>query len=264
MTDRWAKGEAYERYLGRWTAEVAPLFVRWVGSASPVHWLDVGCGTGALTRAILEFDTRNTLLSIGADPSQGFVRTARALVEDRRARFVVAPAEQLPFGTGAFDAVVSGLVLNFLLDPHRGLREMIRVCRPGGTVAGYVWDYTGQMWLLRHFWESAFDLVPEARDLKEVGRFALCRPEPLRELFAAADLSEIQVEPLGSTAEFRDFDDYWEPFLAGQGAAPSFVVSLPEPTRLALAEVLRQRLPARADGSITLALQVWAVRGRVR
>jgi hypothetical protein len=140
---------------------------------------------------------------------------------------------------------------------------MTSVSRLGGTVAGYVWDYTGEMWLLRHFWETVFDLVPDARELDEVRRFAACRPDPLRELFAAAGLVDIEVTALDDTARFADFDDYWEPFLAGQGAAPSFVVSLPDETRVALGEALRWRLPAGVDGTIALGLRVWAIRGRV-
>src|SRR6202022_3758724 len=100
----------------------------------------------------------------------------------------------------------------FLTDPVAGLREMARVCRLDGTVAGYVWDYTGEMWLLRHFWEAVFDLVPDARELDEVRRFAACRPEPLREMFAAAGLVDIEDTALDDTARFADFDDYWEPF----------------------------------------------------
>lgn len=154
--------------------------------------------------------------------------------------------------------------MNFLPDPADGVLEMVRVCRHNGTVAGYVWDYTGEMWLLRFFWEAIFDLVPEARDLDEVRRFAACKPRPLLKLFTDADLADVAVEPLDATAEFRDFDDYWAPFLAGQGAAPSFVAAQPQHIRSAVADALRQRLPTKADGSISLGMRVWAVQGRVR
>jgi SAM-dependent methyltransferase len=259
---RWAKGDAYERYLGRWSARVAPKFVRWLGAPEGAAWLDVGCGSGALSRAILDADGSSKVSVCGVDPSSGFVQTAQALSADPRARFRVASAEELPFGAGEFGLVVSGLVLNFLPDPVAGLREMARVCGFEGTVAGYVWDYTGEMWLLRHFWETVFDLVPDARELDEVRRFAACRPEPLRELFGAAGLVGIEVTALDDAARFSDFEDYWGPFLAGQGAAPSFVVSLPEATREALGVALRQRLPVGADGTIALPLRVWAIRGR--
>ncbi|MDQ6899838.1 MAG: class I SAM-dependent methyltransferase [Candidatus Dormibacteraeota bacterium] len=261
---RWAKGDAYERYLGRWSARVGLKFVRWLDAPSGAAWLDVGCGSGALGRAILDTDTNGELTVSGVDPSSGFVETAQALTADPRARFQVASAEDLPFDPGEFDLVVSGLVLNFLTDPVAGLREMARVCRSEGTVAGYVWDYTGEMWLLRHFWEAVFDLAPDARELDEVRRFAACRPEPLRELFSAAGLVDIEFKPLDETAQFSDFDDYWGPFLAGQGAAPSFVVSLPDATQAALGDALRQRLPAGPDGTIALQLRVWAIRGRVQ
>jgi SAM-dependent methyltransferase len=260
---RWARSEAYDRYLGRWSARIAPQFVRWLEAPSGAAWLDVGCGPGALTRAILDFDSQPELTVIGVDPSSGFVDSAQALSDDPRAGFQVASAEALPFGASEFDVVVSALVLNFLTDPVAGLREMARVCHAGGTVAGYVWDYTGEMWLLRHLWEAVFDLVPDARDLDEVRRLAACRPEPLRELFAAAGLVDIEVTALDDTARFADFDDYWGPFLAGQGGAPSFVASLPEATQVELEGALRQRLPHGADGTIDLALRVWATRGYV-
>lgn len=260
---RWAKGDAYERYLGRWSTGVAQQFVRWLDVGSGASWLDVGCGSGAVVRAIIDSDASPELTVRGVDPSFGFVETARALSTDPRAEFHIASAEELPFDAAEFDLVVSGLVLNFLTDPVAGLREMARVGHDGATVAGYVWDYTGEMWLLRHLWEAVFDLVPDARDLDEVRRFATCRPEPLRELFVAAGLADIEVTALDHTARFADFDDYWGPFLAGQGGAPSFVASLPDLTRAALGEALRRRLPVGRDRTITLGLRAWAIRGRV-
>ncbi len=166
-------------------------------------------------RAILNADASSDLIVCGVDPSLGFVETAQALSTDPRVVFRVASAESLPFRAGEFDIIVSGLVLNILPDPLAGLRGMARACCPGGTVAGYVWDYTGQMWLLRHFWEAVFELLPDARNLDEVRRFAACRPQPLREMFDAAGLIDIDVTALDETAHFSDFEDYWEPFLAG-------------------------------------------------
>lgn len=261
--DRWSRGDAYERYLGRWSVSLGGLFVRWLSSAPGTRWLDVGCGTGALTRAILEADPSEGLLVLGTDPSDGFVEAARSLVTDHRATLLVASAEHLPLDAGPFDFVVSGLVLNFLHDPLTAVKEMARMCRSGGTVAGYVWDYTGEMWLLRHFWEAVFELVPEARQLDEVRRFAECAPAPLAQLFATAGLGDVEVRALDAAAKFRDFDDYWGPFLAGQGAGPAFAASLPAQARSDLAASLRRRLPIAPDGSITLGLRVWAVRGVV-
>lgn len=260
---RWAEGDAYERYLGRWSTRIAEHFVGWLDAPSVAAWLDVGCGSGAVARAILESDASSDRMVTGVDPSSGLVETCERLIPDPRARFQVASAEDLPFDGTEFELVVSGLVLNFLANPVAALREMSRVCRVGGTVAAYVWDYTGEMWLLRHLWEAVFALVPDARDLDEVRRFAACRPGPLRELFAAAGLVGVEVKALDDTARFSDFDDYWGPFLAGQGGAPSFVVSLPGPTRTGLGDALRQRLPVAADGTITLGLRAWAIKGRL-
>jgi SAM-dependent methyltransferase len=258
---RWSRGDAYERYLGRWSASVGALFVRWLAVGSGARWLDVGCGTGALTRVILDADPSGGFMVLGTDPSDGFIEAARSLVIDPRATFRVASAEHLPPDAGSFDFVVSGLVLNFLVDPLAGVQEMARLCESGGTIAAYVWDYVGEMWLLRHFWEAAFELLPEARQLHEVRRFAECAPAPLAHLFARAGLGSVEVQALDATAEFRDFEDYWAPFLAGQGAAPAFAASLPVQTQRDLALALRRRLPTAPDGSITLGLRAWAVRG---
>lgn len=260
---RWSRGDAYERYLGRWSAMLAPRFVDWLGSDRGAAWVDVGCGSGALTAAVLAADETPGARVCGVDPSAGFLGTARRRIGDRRVHFTVADAARLPFDAACSDLAVSGLVLNFLDDPVACLREMARVCRSGGTVGGYVWDYTGQMWLLRHFWEAVFALRPDARDLDEVRRFAACQPDPLRALFTAAGLAQVEVTAIDDVATFRDFDDYWDPFLSGQGAAPSFVVSLPEEARTAIAQALRDRLPTAGDGTISVGLRVWAVRGVV-
>jgi SAM-dependent methyltransferase len=127
--------------------------------------------------------------------------------------------------------VVSGLVLNFVPDPALAAREMTRVARPGGRVAAYVWDYAGRMELIRHFWDAAAALDPAAAELDEGRRFGLCQPEPLGRLFRDAGLADVGVRPIEVATRFRDFDDYWDPFLGGQGPAPGYAMSLDEPGR---------------------------------
>lgn len=255
----WTSGSPYEAYVGRWSRLVARDLLAWLAVARGARWLDVGCGTGALSAAIVQVADPGSV--VGADASTGFIGYARQALRDRRASFVAADARALPFETGLFDAVVSGLMLNFVPSPERGLAEMVRVARPGGAVAVYVWDYAGAMQLMRHFWDAAAALDPAAAALDEGRRFPLCRPEPLGDLFRAAGLEDVAVRPLDVPTVFRDFDDYWSPFLGAQGPAPSYVAALEEPRRVALRERLRAALPYAPDGSIRLTARAWAARG---
>jgi SAM-dependent methyltransferase len=257
----WAVGSAYERYVGRWSRLVAREFLAWLDVASGRRWLDVGCGTGALSQTILERSAPSTVT--GIDASGGFVDHARGQISDPRASFRVGDAQALPFEDGDFDAAVSGLVLNFVPDPARMLGAMRRVVQPGGVVAVYVWDYAGEMHVMRYFWDVAAELDPAARNLAEGLRFPVCRPGPLAELARAAGLDEVATRSLDVSATFQDFDDYWTPFLGGQGPAPAYCMSLTEERRAALRERLRAALPIRPDGGIALIARAWAVRGRV-
>jgi SAM-dependent methyltransferase len=255
----WASGAAYEPYVGRWSRLVAAELLRWLAVPPGARWVDVGCGTGAVSEAILRLAEPAGV--IGVDPSEAYVAYTRAHVTDPRARFEIGTATALKLDDGAVDAAVSGLVLNFVTEPAAAVGEMARVTRPGGTIGGYVWDYAGDMQLMRHLWDVAGELDPHARDLDEGVRFPLCRPEPLYALFVGTGLSDVQVRAIDVPTLFRDFDDYWTPFLGGQGPAPGYVMSLREDQRAELGDHLRTRLPCDADGSIPLIARAWAVRG---
>lgn len=257
--DTFGNGQAYEPYVGRWSRVVAVEFVRWLAIAPESAWLDVGCGTGALTQAILQ-QARPAMVR-GIDPAEGFVAFAARQILDARASFRVGNALALPFDDDAFDAVVSGLALNFMPRTGSAVAEMVRVTRPGGTVAVYVWDYAGQMQMMRVFWDAVVELDPAASEHDEGSRFPICAPQPLTGLFRSAGLSGVQVRAIDITTVFRGFDDYWLPFLGGQGPASSFVTSLGEERRVALRERIRSRLPVAPDGSISLLARAWAVRG---
>jgi len=259
--DVWASGEAYEAYVGRWSRAVAARFVGWLAVPVGRRWLDVGCGTGALTATVLS--AAGPAEIVGVDPSTGFLATASARIDDPRAAFQPADARALPLPDDRFDAVVSGLVLNFVPEPARAVAEMRRVVRPGGTVAAYVWDYAGEMHLIRTFWDAAVELDPAAAALDEERRFGICAAEPLRALWMAAGLHGVEVRAVDVPTRFADFDDYWQPFLGGQGPAPGYAVSLDDARREALRERIRGRLPIAADESITLDARAWAVRGTV-
>jgi len=258
--DSWNEGSPYERYVGRWSSVVASEFLAWLGLPSGLHWLDVGCGTGALAAAIVAKCRPATVA--GIDPSEGFLATARERLHGL-ATFHAANALDIPLPSSSVDVVVSGLVLNFVPDPSLGVVEMKRVARPGATIAAYVWDYAGKMQLMRYFWDAAVELNPPARDLDEGVRFPLCQPPVLAAVFESAALVDIAVTPIDVQTRFRDFDDYWSPFLGGQGPAPSYAMSLAEEARARLRERLRERLPMQPDGSIALVARAWGVRGRV-
>jgi SAM-dependent methyltransferase len=258
--DRWRGGDDYEGYIGRWSRPVTAEFVDWLSIAPGRRWVDVGCGTGALSGTILERADPSSL--VGVDPSADFVAAASARIEDPRARFAVGTAGELPLESASADAVVSGLVLNFVSDPEAGLAEMRRVAAPGATLAGYVWDYAGRMDLIRHFWDAAVALDPAATPNDEGVRFPICAPEPLEQAFEAAGLTGVDVRAIDVPTVFTDFDDYWTPFLSGVGPAPGYAVGLAEPERAALRERLRTTLPTESDGTISLTARAWAVRGR--
>lgn len=257
----WAAGDAYEQYVGRWSRLVAAAFLDWLQVPAGRSWLDVGCGTGALSATITR--RMRPVRVIGIDPSDGFLTLAREQVTDPCAAFERGVAQTLSYDDSRFDAAVSGLVLNFVPDQGRMVTEMRRVVVPGGTVALYVWDYAGKMQLMRHFWDAAAALDAAARNLDEGARFPVCRPEPLADLLRAAGLETVETTAIDVPTVFADFDDYWSPFLGGQGPAPAYCMSLAEEPRARLRDHLRQALPTGPDGRISLIARSWAVRGTV-
>ncbi|MEV4166312.1 class I SAM-dependent methyltransferase [Nonomuraea dietziae] len=257
--ETWAAGAAYEAYIGRWSRPVAEAFLRWLGVPAGGRWLDVGCGTGALTATVLAVADPAEIT--GVDTSEGFLAHARTLISDPRAAFHAGDARSLPLPGRRFDAVVSGLALNFVPDPPRAVTEWARVAAPGGVVAAYVWDYARGMAMLRHFWDAAAAIDPAAAALDEGRRFPLCGPEPLARLWTESGLGEVEVRAVEVATVFAGFDDYWRPFLGGQGPAPGYLASLTEEHRRALRDLLRARLPSGPDGSIPLTARCWAVRG---
>ena len=258
--DTWEKGDAYERYVGRWSRLVAHEFLDWLDLPTSLRWLDVGCGTGALTATIREKCQPTGL--VGIDPSEDFLVKARTRLAGH-ATFCVANALDLPLRDSTVDVVVSGLVLNFIPNTALALAQMRRTAVASGTIAAYVWDYANKMELMRYFWDAAVELSSAARELDEAIRFPLCHPDAMEAAFRDAGLSAIRVKPIDIATRFADFDDYWVPFLGGQGPAPAYVMSLDEASRNQLRDQIRQRLPTRSDGSISLIARAWAIQGRV-
>jgi SAM-dependent methyltransferase len=247
--------EVYDRFVGRYSPQLAEAMCDAADVRPGQRALDVGCGSGALVAALAErLGAENVA---GADPSEPFVEAARAKVPG--ARIEVAPAESLPFDDGEFDATLSQLVVNFLSDPEQGLREMARVTRAGGVVAGCVWDYRGEMTMLRTFWDAAAALDPDAAHEATTMRFAT--PDELEALWRGAGLADVEVRPLVVEASYDDFDDLWAPFPTGVGPAGAHTASLDAAGQAALREDFARRLGS-PDGPFTLSARAWGALGR--
>lgn len=259
LQDQWTAASAYEDFMGRWSRPLARLFVSWLEIPPGAHWLDVGCGTGALTEAILECAEPASV--VGCDPAESILESARAHRKDVRASFVVAKSGELPRRQSGYDCIGALLALNFFPDPEAGLREMRSLGARGATVSACVWDYADGMQFLRRFWDTAGDMDEAARELDEGRRFPLCRYDALPDLFRRAGLRHVRGEPLQIPTRFASFDDYWLPLLGGTGPVPSYVASLDVDRRSELARRLANALPTAGDGSIALTARAWAVRG---
>lgn len=257
--DRWAAGDAYEAFMGKWSRQVAIEFVKWLAPVPSANWLEVGCGTGALTQVICQHTHPTSLLA--CDPSPAFVSYARSATLNCPAQFLLAGADDPPRRDGGFDVVVSGLVLNFLPHPLNALRVMMDRVRPRGLLAAYVWDYAEGMQFLRVFWDEAVALDPSAAQLDEARRFSICQPDALIKLFKQAGLDAVETAELQVTTVFPDFDAYWVPFLGGTGAAPSYIASLDLDIRQELRRRIERRLTRSPQGSIRLTARAFAVRG---
>jgi SAM-dependent methyltransferase len=260
--ETWGGGDAYDRYVGRWSRRVAGEFLAWLNPGAGLAWGDVGCGTGALSEGILRDYSPSSIVAV--DRAEGFVRAARERVKDPRVQFEVGDALALTWPDNTCDVTVSGLVLNFVPDSAGMAAEMARVTRPGGTVGAYVWDYGGGMQMIKRFWEAAVQLNPHDAQLDQAERFPICQPEPLKALFRKVGLDSVAVRAIEVPTVFRDFEDYWVPFLGKQGAAPTYLAGLDAAARERLRAALQARLPTAADGSIALTAKAWAVKGMVR
>ena len=259
QNDAWVSASEYETFMGRWSRQLAGEFASWLPVGKGAHWLDVGCGTGALTRAVCA--QKQPASVIACDPSESFLAYARESLGDACASFVLTGVGNLPTRPGGFDSVTSLLALNFFPHPRAAIREMHRITSRGGFVSACVWDYTEGMQYLRYFWDAAGALDPAASQLDEGRRFPICERDALKQLFTSGDLNQVVCEPIDITTRFSDFDDFWTPFLSGTAPAPAYVTGLKPEDREALATYLERSLPRQTDGSISLIARAWAVRG---
>ena len=247
---------AYDRYMGRYSRPLAPLLADFAGVQPGQRVLDVGCGPGALTAELV---SRLGVQRVAAtDPAEGFAAACAERLPGVDVQ--TAPAERLPWPSGAFGAVLSQLVVSFLSDAHAGVGEMRRVARRGGVVAACTWDYRGEMRMLRTFWDAALSLDPAVPDEARVLRYT--DADSLRELWRRTGLGDVVTAELVVAVDYDDYEDFWQPFLTGTGPAGAYCVSLEDAHRGALRDEVFQRLGAPA-GPFTLTARAWAVRGTV-
>ena len=246
--------DAYARHVGRYGQALSAAHADAAGLRAGDRALDVGCGPGVL---LAELARRlGADRAAGVDPSRPFVDAARAAVPGAEVR--VGAAEGLPFEDDAFDVAMSQLVVNFMDDAEAGVGEMRRVARR--TVTSCVWDYAGEMTMLRAFWDAARELDPDAPDEGRVMRY--CTPQELAALWEKAGLREVATNPLVVAADYEDFDDYWSPFPTGIAPSGAYCASLDEDARAALREACFRRVGS-PMGSFSLAARAWFVRGTV-
>ncbi|MCB1492380.1 MAG: class I SAM-dependent methyltransferase [Rhodobiaceae bacterium] len=257
--DSWSAGRSYDHYMGRWSRLIAHEFLDGLNAPGNADWADIGCGTGALTRTIL--DTRNPRSVTAVDMSEGFVDHARSEIPDPRAEFRVGDAQALPLADDSVDIATSALVLNFVPDMPKALGEMRRIARDGGMLSFYVWDYPGGgIGFIDAFWSAAAAVDPAARALNEADRFPFCTPEGLAGICEQAGLADASIRPIEVPTVFADFEAFWHPFTLGAGPAPGYCMSLPDEQRNRLKDELRKVVGG--DGEIRLPARAWAVVAR--
>lgn len=258
MNQSWQSAAAYERFMGRWSALLARPFLAWLAAPPGRTWLDVGCGTGSLTRGILETCQPSQIIAIDSSPV--FITHARQRIASPIVHFQTGLAQSLDLASQSIDAVVSGLVLNFIPQPQDALGEMLRVVRPGGSIGIFVWDYAEGMQMLRHFWDAAVELDPSARQFDEGVCYPVCLQGGLEDLVREAGISRFEAAAIEAPTVFESFDDYWQPFLGKVGHAPVYITGLEQDHIRQIEAKLRQSLPMAADGSISLPARAWAIK----
>jgi ubiquinone/menaquinone biosynthesis C-methylase UbiE len=257
-THTFDDGAAYERFMGRWSRAAGAIFLDWIAPPKEARWLDVGCGTGVFTELVLDRCSPATVIAI--DPSAAQIELAHGKPVAQRADFRVADAQALPFPAGTFDVIASALVINFIPVPAQALAEMRRVGRPGGVLAGYVWDFAGS--------RSPGSLLRRAMrrigaDDPPVSGTETSRLDAIRQLFAQAGLQEIASRTIDVTVPFPDFDDFWQSQTQRANPTSKMIAALPESDRAKLMAAVRTELHAAPDGTFAYSARANAIKARV-
>lgn len=255
----FANAHGYEQFMGRWSRLLAPRLIEFAGIKDGWRVLDLGSGTGSLSMGIVDRWPHCEI--VGIEPSHVYVEYAKSRVHDQAVKFQFGDAQYLPFANADFDASLSLLVFNFIPNPQYTLAELRRVTRPGGPICAVTWDYGQNMRMLRIFWDAAAEFDASAL-LADEKYLPLCRQGELMKLWREGGLCGVEEQSLEITMQFKSFEDYWEPFLLGQGPAGAFVNQFSPERRIALREQVKRHLPECAlHGSFALCGRAWAVRG---
>lgn len=261
MAELFSNATSYDKFMGRWSARLAPLFAEFARVRDGDSVLDVGCGTGSLVQAVANLTRRSKI--VGVDPTPGFIAYARQRFADPRITFDLGSALELPYPGGSFDRSLSMLVLFLIPTPDKAASEMRRVTKPGGTVAACTFDGSGGMELVRIFWDEANRLDPGAEARSESPKHCNLKGQ-LSELWKTTGLNDVQETAIEIQMDFNSFDDYWLPMLEGVGPTGVYVAALSDEGRGALRDGLRKRLlSGRSDGPFVLRARSWVVRGTV-
>jgi ubiquinone/menaquinone biosynthesis C-methylase UbiE len=253
-------GDAYDRYMGRWSRAIGERFLAWLDAPPNARWLDVGCGTGAFTRLILDRGAPARVSAI--DPSPQQVEHAARAVGAARADFRVGSAVDLPFQANEFDVVVSALVIHFIADRPKGFREMLRVTRPGGLIGGYTWRKSDTV-NDAPYGPLARGVIAIAGDVMTSPTVPEAMPDGLRAALAAEGFADIETVTVEASQTFRDFDDYWTSQTATfPHPVAKSALTLNDQDRERLRDLLRATLPAADDGSITYSSRATAFKAR--
>ena len=259
-TDQWTSGSHYDQWMGRWSRLLAHEFLQWLNLPAGLRWLDVCCGSGVITEAIVDRNAPSSIVGIDASPEQiNFARQHRA---HPNVTFQTGDAVSLSFPDASFDAVVCGLGLHYLPNPVEALIEFRRVTAPAGTIAVYLWDYAEGARFLREFWDAAVAVDHEAASFDQAHRFPMCTREGLQSLFDQAGLKHTSLHALEIVTHFTSFEDYWAPLLTGQGSAPNYLATRDKKIQTAIRERLRAALPTDSRGAIDLPARAWAIHAR--
>jgi len=260
--DLWIDGVLYENYTGRLSRRIADKFIGWleIKQARFTNGVDMGCGTGALSEALLTNSVCDSLISL--DRSPAYMSFAKQRISSSVVEFVTGDVQNTSLPTGTYALVVSGLVLNFVDSPEKMLREMRRLGRSGGVLGLYIWDFADGMEPIRKFWDAAHKCeAPHVREFDAGIRFPICQRDNLLQSITDAGWREPEVVPIEIDARFASFDEYWAPFLSGQGTGPAFAVSLTDDMREKVRKTLMPLVTDSPDKPFTLRARAWAAKG---
>jgi SAM-dependent methyltransferase len=261
-TDLWTDGVSYESYTGRWSRLIADKFIDWleVKQAGVERCIDMGSGTGALSEALLANAVCLSLTCV--DRSPAYLSFAKQRLQSSGVEFVTGDVQNTSLPTGVYSLVVSGLVANFVDSPEKMLREMRRLGRSGSILGLYIWDFADGMEPIRKFWDAAHKCqAPNVGDYDAAIRFPICQRDNLLSCVREAGWLEAKVIPIEINAQFKNFDDYWAPFLSGQGTGPAFAVSLSNDMREKVRKTLMCLVTDSPNEPFILRTRAWAAKG---